>query len=92
MQIYGASQLHGAQTLRAPHSIRQEPISTGNTAPSASDELTLSDSARFVDQARDLPEIRSDRVAQIRAAIADGTYDNDAKLSVALDRLLNEIG
>ena len=40
----------------------------------------------------DIPAIRQDRVNSIRAAIADGTYETDAKLSTALDRLLDEIG
>jgi negative regulator of flagellin synthesis FlgM len=33
------------------------------------------------------PEIRAERLAQIKAEIADGTYDTDEKMSVALDRL-----
>jgi len=43
-------------------------------------------------QIQDLPEIRTDRVAQIREAIESGTYETEEKLNVAIDRLLDEIG
>jgi anti-sigma28 factor (negative regulator of flagellin synthesis) len=55
------------------------------------DELDISPEADFVAQARDLPEIREDRVAQIRAQIEAGTYETSAKLDAALSRLLDEI-
>jgi negative regulator of flagellin synthesis FlgM len=37
---------------------------------------------------RDMPDVRADRVEQIRQQIADGTYENDHKLKVAIDRLI----
>jgi anti-sigma28 factor (negative regulator of flagellin synthesis) len=40
----------------------------------------------------EIPAIRQDRVDAIRTAIAQGTYETDAMLNVALDRLLDEIG
>jgi negative regulator of flagellin synthesis FlgM len=39
-----------------------------------------------------LPEIRHERVAEIRQQIAAGTYETPEKLEVALDRLLDELG
>ena len=42
-------------------------------------------------QMHDLPEIRAEKVDSLRAAIAAGTYDEERKLSVALDRLLEEL-
>jgi negative regulator of flagellin synthesis FlgM len=93
MQITGPTSVHGAQGISAPHNVR----SASATAPTrstldVSDELHISDSARIADQMSQIPDIRHDRVAAIRTAIADGTYDTDAKMSVALDRLLDEIG
>ena len=35
--------------------------------------------------------MRTDRVQELRTAILNGTYETDAKLDVALDRLLDEI-
>jgi negative regulator of flagellin synthesis FlgM len=56
------------------------------------DELQLSDAAQLIEQTRDVPDIRYDRVAQIRAEIAAGTYETDEKLEMAVGRLLDEIG
>ena len=56
------------------------------------DELQLSSTGQLVDQIRDLPDIRQDRVDQIRAQIADGTYETEEKLDIAVGRLLDEIG
>jgi negative regulator of flagellin synthesis FlgM len=52
--------------------------------------LDLSPEVEFAAQVRDLPDIREDRVAQIRAEIARGTYETPEKLDVALSRLLDE--
>jgi flagellar biosynthesis anti-sigma factor FlgM len=92
MQIYGPSSVHAAQGISAPHSTRvAEPRPATRTA-APQDELAISDVARFVEQANQLPEVRTDRVASIRAQIAEGTYLNEGRLDVALDRLLDEIG
>ncbi len=92
MQIYGPAQLHGAQSISAPHSMRVSSPAAGTSSAPIQDELTLSDAASFVDQANQLPEIRQDRVAALRAQIASGTYETDAKLDAAVERLLDEIG
>ena len=91
MYVYGTSQIHSAQPIRAPH---RPPAAgaTGSAPSSGVDELDISSEADFVSQARELPEIREERVAAIRAQIQAGTYETAAKLDKALDRLLAEIG
>ena len=91
MYIYGTAHVHSAQPVNAPHRL------AATQAPSTSyaggvDELDISPEADFVAQARDLPEIREDRVASIRAQIAAGTYETADKLEMALSGLLDEIG
>ena len=39
-----------------------------------------------------MPEIRQQRVEAIRAKIAEGTYETEEKLDIAVERLLDEIG
>lgn len=91
MQIYGPSGVHGAQNVSAPHTRRVEgPQSTSSVQPQ--DSVEISSSASFVDQVHQLPDIRQDRVAALRAAIADGTYETPGKLEGALNGLLDEIG
>lgn len=36
-------------------------------------------------------DVRTDKVAQIKAQIAAGTYDDDARLAAAADRLLDDV-
>jgi len=92
MHVYGPAHLHGPQAVGAPHHAR---LATPVEAPSASpirDELQISEAARLIEQAQNLPGVREDRVASIRAQIAAGTYETPEKLDVALERLLDEVG
>lgn len=93
MQIYGPSHVDGPQPINRPHA----PVSSGapkvdQGTPIGGDQLDISSTGQLVDKVHDLPDIRHDLVRNIRAAIADGTYETDGKLNVALDRLLDEIG
>lgn len=92
MHIYGPAHLHGAQPIGPPHTSRASQPAAANQAGPIQDELEISDAAQLVERVRELPEIRQDRVDEIRAKIADGTYETDEKLEIALGRLLDEIG
>ncbi|HEX5105874.1 MAG TPA: flagellar biosynthesis anti-sigma factor FlgM [Pirellulaceae bacterium] len=91
MYIYGTAHVHAPQPINAPH--RTAPAAAPTSSPYAGgvDQLDLSPEAEFVAQARDLPEIREDRVAAIRAQIEAGTYETPEKLDIALSRMLDEI-
>ena len=92
MQINGPSQLHGAQQIAAPHMARSASPSAAAGTSATSDEVTISDTARLVEMAQQAPEVRQDRIDQIRAQIANGTYETSDKLNTAVERLLDEIG
>jgi negative regulator of flagellin synthesis FlgM len=94
MYIYGSSHVHSAQPIAAPHKMggvqqAQAPQARGL---SGVDQLDISPEAEMLSQVHNLPEVRQDRVAEIRAQIKAGTYDTDEKLDIALSRLLDEIG
>ena len=55
------------------------------------DRVELSDHARFVEQLRQIPAARTERVESLKQAIANGTYPVNDRLDVALDRLLDEL-
>ena len=71
MYIYGTSQIHAAQPINAPH--RMSPTQGAGNVSSfrGVDQLDISPEADFVAQARDLPEIREDRVAALKAIVTD---------------------
>ncbi|MBM4088327.1 MAG: flagellar biosynthesis anti-sigma factor FlgM [Planctomycetes bacterium] len=91
MQIHGPTHIHGPQPINAPHRAQgpQAPAQTGYVA--GTDQLDISPEAYLVSRVRDLPDIRADRVAAIRAAIESGVYETEAKLEIAVGRLLDEI-
>lgn len=92
MQIYGPTHVHPSQPISAPHATHSARPPQGAEQSAHADRVEISTAAQLVDRVRDLPEIRADRVAQIRAAIADGTYETDEKIDAAVERLLDEIG
>jgi negative regulator of flagellin synthesis FlgM len=91
MQIYGPAHVHGAQQITAPHSVRtSSPVEAASSAQ-IKDEVQLSDVGQLISQVHDLPEMRLDRIAQLREQIASGNYMTDERMSVALDRMLDEL-
>lgn len=91
MHVYGATQVHGPQALSAPHLNRVSPSHTPSSASQA-DEVQISSVGQLLGRLADMPDIRANRVAELRAAILEGSYESDDKLSLALDSLLDEIG
>jgi len=81
------SPLNGHDQLRAARAIAAIRGTSNGALPSAavrqSDSIELSDAARSLASARntvtDASEIRAERVAEIKAAIADGTYSVDSR-------------
>ena len=91
MYIYGASYVHGPQNISAPHR-SAAPQGAAPRSARGADQLDISPEANYVSRTRDIPEIRADRVAEIRAQIASGAYETPEKIDIALERLLDEIG
>lgn len=92
MQIHGAH-VHGPSPIGPPHTSGATHRPLEPTAPAQiQDELDLSPAALTLEQIRNVPAVRQDRINQIRAQIANGTYETPEKLDIALERLLDEIG
>lgn len=96
-------QIHGLQSTQAAQSIsRSSPPSSAGRAESvaparpAGDELELSNEAQQINQANATGRadnisggIRTEKVAALREAIANGSYETPENLSAALDKLLD---
>jgi len=92
MQINGPTAVHPAQPIRGPHHNQGSQPVENRSRVDSTDQLDISHEADFASQVKDIPDIRADRVASIKAQIADGTYLTDDKLDIALERLLDEFG
>jgi len=93
MQINGPAHLHSAQAINPPHHSTRasRPAAAQPNSIAQTDQVDISSEASFVAEARELPEVRQDRVAAIKAQIEAGLYETDDKLDGALDRLLDEL-
>jgi negative regulator of flagellin synthesis FlgM len=93
MQITGTTHVHGPHGVNAPHAARRpaEP-QPSQPAQVPVDSVEISPAAEAAVQAAESGAIRQNLVDRVRAEIAAGTYETPAKLDMALDRLLDEIG
>jgi len=96
MEIHG---IHGPQPVNGPQGIQPSNPTSATDQVQAPDQLQISQeaemasqAAELVEQVHQLPDIRADRVDEIRAAIDAGTYETEERLDIAVDRLLDEIG
>ena len=92
MDVRGVGSVSGAAPIRSAN---------GQPVPSESqisrpqfprDQLELSSAGKMLDQLSQNPDVRQERIAQIKQAIADGTYDTDEKLEAALSRMFDALG
>jgi len=88
--IYGINGAGGPHPLRA-----QTAAKSGRSEPKAAvgekaDQVEISDVARLMHKIAQLPEIRTEKVLPVKQALAEGRYESEEKLSVAVDELLDE--
>ena len=91
MQIQGPANLHGAQAIQGPQRVKATAPQQATDSIHGADQLDISPEADMISRIRDIPDIRADRVAEIRAQIADGVYETNEKLDIAVGRLFDEL-
>lgn len=65
----------------------------GTTKPRRGDDrVEVSDAARFLAKMNAMPEERTELVNEVRAQIADGSYDTPEKMDLAIDSMIEELG
>lgn len=97
MQINGLQQTSAAQSVSRPQASKAAgPVQSAPAVNSpGADELDLSAEAQQISSAQSTNAtqgsegIRTEKVASIRQAIADGSYETPEKMSAALDKLLD---
>ena len=89
--VQGPSQVHAAQPIRGPHTSGSIEPSTATGSAAVGDRLDISEAGQIASRMAEIPDIRAERVQDIRAAILDGSYETQDRLGTAVDRLLDEI-
>ena len=84
---YGPGQVAGGSFPKTPASAD----GASNVTSAEGDQVEISALARCLDAYKNLPAVRQDKVDAARQAIQAGTADSPEKLSVALDRLLEDV-
>ena len=91
------SKIHGINGYGGPAAIGSSaarPSPAGGASPGAGevkrDQVEISEAARALGQIASMPEIRFEKVQEIREALAEDRYDVEGKLGTAVDRLLEE--
>lgn len=90
MQVNGPTHIHGAQPINAPHRVQATDNNPMPDRVQFNDEVHISPEADLISQVHEMPEIRADLVARLKAEIQAGTYENQHRLDVAVDRILDE--
>lgn len=88
---------HGSFEPLSRPSVASSPIHRNGIAPSEipgrreTDRVELSDHARFLEKLSTLPEGRPELVELVKQAIHSGSYETEAKLNLAISRLIEEL-
>ena len=82
-QTYTQDRLNRSETGDAAGSVTRGTGSDSSQSTSSTDRVTLSDNAKLVSQATkaagDASDIRTDKVASLKAQVEAGTYQPDSK-------------
>lgn len=89
MQVHGVHPTAGAQGIdpvaaAGPAGAPREPLAIN-------DVVEISTAARLAAKISELPDVRSDLVAQAKAQIEAGTYETPERIEATVDRLMEEL-
>src|SRR5437763_502585 len=91
MEVYGAGGAQGPQPIYPR--LAAFSVEAGSTvhAGAPRDHVEISPLGQMLDGISRLPEIRHEKVEEIRRQIASGSYEIPEKLELALDRMMDEL-
>lgn len=90
------SNIRGVNGYSGPNSIRpQAPRDSSRITPTPpksqkDDQVEISPIARFLSAVATMPEIRVEKVEEMRQSLANGTYDIEGKFPTAVQNMLDE--
>lgn len=90
MEVHGPTSVGASVPIS--HTRPTVEVEPASSAPISSpqDEVDISSVGKMLDGMSRTTGVREERLAQIKAAIADGTYDTPEKLEMALSRMIEQ--
>ncbi len=89
MNIDGIHPTAGPQNIEPTGAVRGAQRS-GDAVESA-DVVEMSEAAKLAAKVQELPEVRTELVEQVRAEIAEGSYETPERIDLTVDRLMEEL-
>jgi negative regulator of flagellin synthesis FlgM len=91
MQIHGAGGTQGPQPIYPRLAAFDVEAGQSVHAGAPRDQVEISPLGRMLDGISRLPEVRHEKIEEIRSQIASGVYETPEKLELALDRMIDEM-
>lgn len=90
--IHNVHGVHGPAAAKPIEPTGAVPPNANAVPPAGiSDVVEISPAARLAGMIQQIPDVRVDLVARVKAEIAAGVYDTPQRLEIALDRLMDEL-
>jgi len=86
--------VNGVNPAGVPHPVSAVgPAQGGQTAsqPVAQDVIEISTAAKLAAMVRDIPDVRTDLVARVKAEIEAGQYETPERIERAIDGLMTDL-
>lgn len=90
MDIGKTDGVGGPGRIDGPNKISRITPSVTPSASSKADKVDLSHKASLVSKALSMPQVRAERVAEVKRLIESGRFDTDTRLEGALKRFVAE--
>ena len=90
MEIQGAGGVAGPNRVE-PNRVTPQRTEATDARTSIGDRAEISEEARLLNKLSEVPDVRMDRVEELRKEIAAGNYETPERIEQAVDRLLEEL-
>jgi len=91
MEVHGPGSVGGASPPLQPTAIRPQTAPATEPLSQPRDEVEISEMGKLLDDLSRIPDIRHERIVEVRRAIEAGTYETPEKLEIAVQRLLDSL-
>ena len=88
--------VQGPGGISGPNRIEPQRVYAGRTeksdlGPKVGDRAEISEAAQLLNKLAEVPEIRMEKIEELKELIATGRYETKEKIERAIDKLMEEI-